>query len=130
MKRTFVISRFLLVVSLFALTIFCFSLQISYADAPQDVEIKYDSLTQTLTVTITHKSSFTGFHHIKTVEIKKNSSVVSTTNYDTQPKEVPFIYTYKVEASPNDKLEVTVTCNLSGSKTAAITVSPAADAAK
>ncbi|MFA5321501.1 MAG: hypothetical protein WC373_02415 [Smithella sp.] len=123
MQRTKVISALISGVLLLVLTIFCFSPQISYADAPKDVKVEYDSGTQTLAVTITHKSSFPGFHHIKTVEIKKNSAVISTTNYDTQPKEVPFTYTYKVEAAKGDKLEVTATCNLSGSKTATTTVS-------
>jgi hypothetical protein len=109
----------------FVLMIFSLYPLVSYAHAPQDVTLEYDSSAQTLAVTITHKSSFPGFHHIKTVEIKKNSAVISTTNYDTQPKEVPFTYTYKVAATEGDKLEVTATCNMSGSKTATITVSRA-----
>lgn len=130
MKRTTVISTIIFGTLFFALTIFCFSPQISYADAPKDVKIEYDSGSQTLSVTITHKSLFSGMHHIKTVEIKKNSTVVSSTNYDTQPKEVPFTYTYNVEAASGDKLEVTATCNMSGSKTATLTVSPSANAGK
>ena len=126
MKRTPVISTSIFSALLFVLMVFCLYPQVSYADAPQDVTLEYDSSAQTLAVTITHKSSFPSFHHIKTVEIKKNSAVVSTTNYDTQPKEVPFTYTYKVETATGDKLEVTATCNMSGSKTATITVSPAA----
>ena len=130
MKRTSVISTLVLSVLLFVLMIFCFSPRVSYANAPQDVTIEYDSGSQTLAVTITHKSPFPSFHHIKTVEIKKNSVVISTVKYDTQPDKSPFTYTYKVEAVQGDKLEVTATCNLSGSKTATITVSPAANAGK
>lgn len=130
MKRTNVISKFIFVMLFFALTIFCFSPQISYADAPKDVTIKYDSGSQNLSVTITHKSLFPGMHHIKTVEIKKNNNIVSTTNYETQPKEVPFTYTYKVEVTKGDKLDVTATCNLSGSKTATLMVAAPANAGK
>lgn len=130
MKRTTLISKLIFVMLFFVLTIFCFAPKISYADAPKDVKIEYDSGTQTLAVTITHKSMFPGFHHIKTVEIKKNNAVVSTTNYETQPKEVPFTYTYKVEAAKGDKLDVTATCSLSGSKEATMTVSAAANAGK
>ena len=122
MKRQSVISTIFFSVFLFVSMIFCFYPQVSYADAPQDVKIEYDSSAQTLAVTITHKSSFPGFHHIKTVEIKKNAAVISTTNYDTQPKEVPFTLTYKVPAAEGEKLEVTATCSLSGSKTTTITV--------
>jgi hypothetical protein len=125
MEKKFVTSKGIFCLLLFALMVFCFSPQTSYADAPKDVKIEYDSNAQTLAVTITHKSAFPSFHHIKTVEIKKNSAVISTNNYDTQPKEVPFTYTYKVSASAGDKLEATATCSLSGSKTATFTVSPA-----
>ena len=122
MKRQSVISTSIFCALVFVLMIFCLYPQASYADAPQDVKIEYDSSAQTLAVTITHKSSFPGFHHIKTVEIKKNAAVISTTNYDTQPKEVPFTLTYKVRAAEGERLEVTATCSLSGSKTATITV--------
>ncbi len=130
MKRTNQVSKIIFALLVFALTTFYFSVPISYADAPKDVTIKYDSDAQTLLVTITHKSSFPGMHHIKSVEIKKNGAVVSTTNYETQPKDVPFAYTFKVEAKNGDKLEATVICNLSGSKTASITVTTAANAGK
>jgi hypothetical protein len=122
MKKQSVISTSIFIALVFVLMIFYFYPQVSYADAPKDVTLKYDSSTQTLAVTITHKASFS-FHHIKSVEIKKNAAVISTTNYDTQPKEVPFTYTYKVAAAEGDKLEVAATCSLSGSKTATITVS-------
>lgn len=124
MKRTTLISKLIFVMLFFALTIFCFYPLTSYADAPQDLKIQYDSGTQTLTVTITHKSSF-GIHYIKNVEIKRNSGIISKNNYDSQPKEVPFTYTYKVEASEGDMLEVTATCSLSGSKTETLRVSKA-----
>ena len=125
MKRTVLISKMIFGTFLLALTAFCFFPSSSYADAPKDVTLQYDSSIQTLSVTITHKSSFPNFHHIKTVEIKKNNAVVNTARYDTQPKEVPFTYTYKVVAAPGDKLEATATCSLSGSKTATTTVTNA-----
>jgi len=125
MKRQSVISTRIFSALLFVLMVFCLYPQVSYADAPKDVKIEYDSSAQTLSVTITHPSFFSGFHHIKTVEIKKNAAVISTTNYDTQPDKSPFTYTYKVAAAEGDKLEVTTTCNMSGSKTETITVSKA-----
>jgi desulfoferrodoxin (superoxide reductase-like protein) len=125
MKKTTLSSTLVLSIFLFIPMICFVTPQNSYADAPKDVTIKYDSNSQTLTVTITHKSSFPSFHHIKNVEVKKNSALVNSNNYDTQPKEVPFTYTYKVAAALGDKLEATATCNLSGSKTATLSVAPA-----
>ena len=78
MKRTTVISTIIFRMLLFALMIFCFAPQVSYANAPQDVKLEYNSSTQNLAVTITHNSSSSGFHYIKYVEIKKNSVVLST----------------------------------------------------
>jgi len=126
MKRTSAISTLFFGALLFVLMAFCVYPQVLYADAPQDVKLSYDFSAQTMAVTITHKASFPGMHHIKSVEIKKNSAVISTTNYDTQPAESPFTYTYKVAAAEGDKLEVNATCNLSGSKVATIAVSRAA----
>lgn len=122
MKKFFSASALWSAVLLCAFVLAVLLPSLSYADAPRDVKIAHDTATQTLTVTITHKSPFPSFHHIKTVEIKKNATVVNTATYDTQPKEVPFSYTYKVEAAAGDTLEATATCNLSGSLSAKMTV--------
>jgi desulfoferrodoxin (superoxide reductase-like protein) len=124
MKRTATYAKFIFSLLLLSLTIFCFSQQISYANAPQDVKLEYNASTQNLAVTITHNSSSSGFHYIKYVEIKKNSGVLSTEKYDSQSAGT-FTYNYKVPAIAGDKLEVTATCNLFGSKTTTITVSSA-----
>ena len=65
---------------LFLLAVFSYP-QKSYANPPQSVTVSYDSGSQNLTVTISHKSSSTGFHYIKYVEIKKNGIVVSNNTY-------------------------------------------------
>jgi desulfoferrodoxin (superoxide reductase-like protein) len=129
MKRTATYAKFIFSVLLLSLTIFCFSPRISYANAPQDVKLEYNASTQNLAVTITHNSSSSGFHYIKYVEIKKNSVILSTEKYDSQSAGT-FTYNYKVPAIAGDKLEVTATCNFFGSKTATLTISPAANAGK
>jgi len=124
MKRTSGISLFVFSTLLFVVMIFCFSPRVSYANAPQEVKLEYNASTQNLAVTITHNSSSSGFHYINLIEIKKNSVVLSTEKYDSQSAGT-FTYNYKVPATAGDNLEVTATCNLFGSKTAAITVSSA-----
>lgn len=94
----------------------------SWANAPQDVKLSYDSQSQMLTVTITHKSPFPKFHYIKSVEIKKNGIVVSTNKYENQPDQATFTYKYKVAAKVGETLEVKVSCSLYGSKTTEFTV--------
>ncbi len=91
--------------------------QTTYATAPKDVKLSYNLSTQTLTVTITHKTLAQNFHYIKYVEIKKNGATVSNNKYNNQPDPETFTYTYNLAAGEGDKLEVTAICSLWGSKT-------------
>lgn len=122
MKHSFVFFRTVIFCALSVLIMALMFSPVCHADAPKDVKIEYNQGTQTLAVTITHKSMFGGMHYVKSVEIKKNSALISTNNYDSQPKEVPFTYTYKVAAAEGDTLEANVICSLSGSKSASLKV--------
>ena len=107
------------------LTVFavCFMYpQTSLANGPNDVKLSYDSQSQMLAVTITHKSPFPSIHYIKSVEIMKNGSVVSTNKYKNQPDQATYTYSYNVPATAGETLEVKVSCNLYGSKTTNLTV--------
>lgn len=95
----------------------CFYPQVSLATPPQEVKLEYDANSQTLAVSITHKSVFPGFHYIKTVEIKKGGKVVSTNTYENQPAPETFAYKYMVPAAEGETLEVTAVCSMYGSKT-------------
>jgi hypothetical protein len=107
----------MLILSAVLLAAICFYPQVSFATPPQEVKLEYDANSQTLAVSITHKSAFPGFHYIKTVEIKKNGTVVSTNTYENQPAQDTFTYKYKVPAAEGETLEVTAACSLYGSKT-------------
>lgn len=96
--------------------------QMSFAHAPKDVQLSYDSTSQTLSVTMTHKTPFPNSHYIKTVEIKKNGNVVSAQKYENQPDQATFTYSYNVPAKAGETFEVTVNCSLFGSKTVNLTV--------
>jgi outer membrane protein OmpA-like peptidoglycan-associated protein len=107
---------------LFILFFLCFSPQFSYATAPKSVDLIYDMTTQTLSVTINHQTLFTGMHHIKYVEIKKNGTTISINKYGSQPTDSIFTYTYNVPAEKGDVFDVTATCNLGGHKTSTLAV--------
>ncbi|MDD4357246.1 MAG: hypothetical protein PHN98_08340 [Smithellaceae bacterium] len=92
------------------------------ADPPQNLTLTYNLQTQTLTVTITHPSTFTGFHYINQVKINKNNVLVEKNDYKSQTGKKSFVYTYNIPAAPNDILEVTANCNIQGSKTATLKV--------
>lgn len=121
MKKSKAIYPLIFATLLFFMMLLQIDLREAYAHPPQDVQIAYDVNTQTLTVTITHKSGF-GFHYINSVIVKKNGVVVSTNKYDKQPDPATFSYTYKMVAGKGDNIEVTAICNLSGNKTATIDV--------
>ena len=121
MKKSKAIYPLIFATLLFFTMLLQIDLREAYAHPPQDVQIAYDVNTQTLTVTITHKSGF-GFHYINSVIVKKNGVVVSTNKYDKQPDPATFSYTYKMVAGKGDNIEVTAICNLSGNKTATIDV--------
>ncbi len=95
----------------------CFYPQASHASSPEDVKLKYDINSQMLAVTITHKSAFTNYHYIKTVEIKKDGKLVSTNTYKNQPDPETFTYEYKIPAAEGATIEVTAICSILGSKT-------------
>jgi desulfoferrodoxin (superoxide reductase-like protein) len=78
--------------------------------------------TQTMSVAIDHHTLSAGMHHIKYVEIKKNGVVISKNEYDSQPSDNPFTYTYEIPAAKGDIFEVTAICNLWGKKTSTLTV--------
>jgi len=92
------------------------------AHAPKEVKLEMDGGKQNLTVTITHKSPFPNWHYVKLVQITKNGSVVSNSEYKNQPDQETFAYTYPVAATAGDVIEVTVTCNVTGSKSAKLII--------
>ena len=96
--------------------------QTSSAHPPTHVQLSYDSTSQILTVMITHPSPFPGVHYIKSVEIKKNGSVVATNKYKSQPDQDTFAYDYKIPMTVGETLEVTSSCSLFGSRTENLTI--------
>jgi hypothetical protein len=88
-----------------------------HANAPSALTVSYNLETQALQVTITHPVGDTVTHYIYTVEIKKNGVVYNTTTYTSQPAPNSFTYTYHVNATTGDTLEVTALCIQGGSKT-------------
>lgn len=94
----------------------------AYAHAPGEVKLVYDMTAQKLEVTVTHDTFFPGFHYIQKIEIKKNGLSAGDYKYESQPTKSAFRYTYDVPAVQGDILEVTATCNISGSKTVKLTV--------
>ncbi|MBN2398213.1 MAG: hypothetical protein JXI32_07520 [Deltaproteobacteria bacterium] len=90
------------------------------AHSPNDISLRYDQGSRTLSVTISHAVSDPRKHYVKKITITKNGEPVATHDYTSQPEPSPFTYTYPLEAKAGDTLKVTADCNYFGSKTGEI----------
>jgi hypothetical protein len=91
------------------------------AHPPKEVALSYDRAKHMLEIRITHSSPNPAAHYIKKVELKKNNQTISAAEYQNQPGQATFAYVFPVEIGPVDVLEITVTCNVFGSKTEKLT---------
>jgi desulfoferrodoxin (superoxide reductase-like protein) len=94
----------------------------AFADPPQDVALSYDNAKQTLTVSVTHNTTFSRLHYVKQIDIRKNGMPVSSYQFKSQPDKKTFTETYEVPAEAGDVLEAIANCNLQGNKSATLTV--------
>lgn len=88
------------------------------AHAPATLTVSYNPETQDLQVTISHQVNSPTNHYISKIEIKKNAEIYNTSIYTNQPTTDSFSYTYQVDATTGDVIEVYTLCNQGGSKTA------------
>ncbi|MBD3193839.1 MAG: hypothetical protein GF317_02210 [Candidatus Lokiarchaeota archaeon] len=88
-----------------------------------DMILSYNLENQVLSVKINHFVSNSKTHYIDNVTISKNDDIVHILNYTSQPSNSNFTYTYSVNASTGDEIEVFTHCNLGGSLTKKLTVS-------
>jgi len=87
------------------------------AHPPQDLELEYDSNTNTLEVSITHVVSDNTRHYIFSVVVSVNGSVVHSPTYTSQPDLSFFIYEYIVTTNTGSTIQVTAACIEGGSLT-------------
>jgi hypothetical protein len=92
------------------------------AHSPKEVVLSYDQTQKTLEVRITHAVSDPAKHFIEKVEIGKAGKTISKTDYQSQPGEATFVYSYPLDAAPGDVIEVKAACSIFGSKTEKLTV--------
>jgi len=96
---------------------------IVFANAPSGLTVSYNLQTQDLQVTITHPVNDPTAHYIYKVELQKNGLIHNTSTYTSQPDPNSFTYTYRINATTGDTIDVTASCIQGGSKTTQYTVS-------
>lgn len=92
------------------------------AHPPKEVVPSYNQAQKTLEVRITHGVSDAAKHFIEMVEIRKAGKTISKTEYQSQPGQTTFVYSYPLDAAAGDVIEVKATCSVFGSKTEKLTV--------
>lgn len=120
-KRQMAFWRYIPCIFVFCLSISCI-VPLVCAHAPATMTAGYNIENQELQVTISHQVSSATTHYISKIEIKKNEELYNTSIYTNQPTTNSFTYTYKVNATTGDVIDVYVLCNQGGSKTAQIIV--------
>jgi hypothetical protein len=92
------------------------------ANNPAAMSLSYNLSSKTLTVEITHNVGDPNSHFVEFVEIRVNSSLITTETYTSQPTSSAFTYQYNINATEGDTIEVTAICSVSGSITRSLTV--------
>lgn len=93
-----------------------------HAHAPSDMTLAYNSDSQTLRVTLVHNVADPFTHYVYRIEIKKNGTVYTVEEFENQPTDSQFQYSFSVSAVRGDTLEVTAECNRGGSLAGEVTV--------
>ncbi len=92
------------------------------AHSPSTLTVSYNLETQELRLTASHQVNDPTTHYISKVEIKKNGAPYNTSLYTEQPDPNSFSYSYIINATAGDTIEVTASCNQGGSKTTQYTI--------
>ncbi len=84
------------------------------AHSPSDMELNYDKENSELTVTISHSVGNENTHYIEEVIIKKNGEEYGRETYSSQPDNSKFTYTYDLDVSEGNSINVKANCNQGG----------------
>lgn len=109
------------------LLIFLFVNSLAFAHVPEDLSLEYEKDSQSLTVDITHSVPDPSSHYVKILEIRRNGNLIKTEEYDSQPEDSSFSYSFNVSAEQGDTLQVKAYCSLYGDISEEIEVAGGSD---
>lgn len=89
---------------------------------PENMSLSYNTITDELTVAITHNTANPSTHYIFRVRIWVNASLVNESLYTSQPTTSSFSYIYNINANTGASIQATAYCSISGSITRSLTV--------
>jgi desulfoferrodoxin (superoxide reductase-like protein) len=87
------------------------------AHPPSGIAAEYDTLEQTLKITVDHSVKYTNKHYVNKIEILANSEKKIEQLSTKQSNESSQNYMFKIiDVKMGDTLNITATCNISGKK--------------
>jgi hypothetical protein len=111
-----------IIIIIMLITVQFLSIQVA-AHPPSNIELTYTIENNVLDATIYHQVSNPNDHYIYKVEIWKNDELIITENYNNQPDNSVFTYSYIIDSSQGgDVLELKATCSITGSYTEEIII--------
>jgi hypothetical protein len=81
------------------------------------MKLSYDTDTKIFNVLIVHQVSNPQTHFIYKLILRKNANILGSYEHTSQPTNSNFTYSYEINASEGDTIEVFTDCNLGGSLT-------------
>ena len=89
----------------------------SHAHPPSDISAEYDTLEQTIKITVDHSVNYTNKHYINKLEILANRDKKIEQFSTKQISEQSQNYIFKlIDVKMGDTLNITASCNISGKK--------------
>ena len=93
------------------------------AHAPSNLSMDYDEAEQSLEVTVTHTVSDPTDHYIERIEVTRNGELIIDEDYNEQPSDSTFTYSYDIETTSGDTLQAEAFCNRFGTLTGTLEIS-------
>lgn len=112
----------------FFLTLFLILLAVSaFAHPPTDIKLEYNSATRMLTITANHPLqnnivSDPARHYLREITVSVNGKIVITETLVFQQSPNGEISSFLLNVKAGDRISVRAVCNITGVKTAEITV--------
>ncbi|MBN1281188.1 MAG: hypothetical protein JXA00_06025 [Candidatus Thermoplasmatota archaeon] len=91
------------------------------AHSPRFMRLTYEP--ETLTVLILHPTFARSIHYVYKIDVEKNGELVTSEDYDSQPRFLFNVYEFSVNATTGDDITVLAYCSLFGNLQRSLTVS-------
>jgi hypothetical protein len=90
------------------------------AHSPRFMRITYES--GAVSVLIIHPSFARSIHYVYKIDVEKNQVLITSEDYDAQPRFIFNVYEFSVNATSGDEITVNAYCSLFGKLTRSLVI--------